>query len=222
MFAAHQVSPRLTAVGQTGVRAAAIAGLALMTVVHFGWRQSHTIAPWDFPEIFVLSSWGWEPDAISFGSMIALAGAFTFAITILIPKRGIYLFTLFFAALSVASLIQTTRWQFAHGRSFGVYSEPAAAFRQLIQPTALDGGIIIGPERGSLTYILFNMRSRSKVVMLPSGSVVDASIVGENPAWMLLQGSYDVRIDGLHPVYKTDKLVLLKKSEAPLPIATTP
>jgi len=188
------------------LRIVAIIGLLLVAAVQFVWRKNYAIAPWDFPEIFAFSSWEWRPGAIALGTAVVLAGVAAFTAIFLAPRYAVQFFIIFFVSLSVASLVQTTRWQFAHGRAFGVFAEPAMALRRLILPALIDQGIIIGPDRGSLTYVLFNMRSRSKVVLLPPGSPVDTSTVGGNPPWILLQGQYDVRINGMRPAYATDKL----------------
>jgi phosphoglycerol transferase len=218
MLAVQKLSAHSRPTATMNLRIVAALGLLLVAVLQFLWRQNYVIAPWDFPEIFAFSSWEWRPGAVALGTAVAVAGAIAFAAIILAPRHAALFFIVFFASLSVASLVQTTRWQFAHGRAFGVFAEPAMALRQLILPAAIDQGVNIGPDRGSLTYVLFNMRSRSKVVLLPPGSTVDASSVGGVPPWILLQGSYDIRVEGMHPAYKTDKLTFLTRGGPPLPI----
>src|SRR5439155_6032665 len=105
-----------------------------------------------------------------------------------------------------ASLWQTTRWQFAHERAFVPYAQPASAIRGFLSSEWLDRGVVIGPERGNLTYVLFRLRSRSRVLLLPAGSVVDAATVGNGIAWVLIAGSYDVRLEGGHVAVQTDRL----------------
>jgi len=176
------------------IRASAIMGFALLAIVQFSWRTAYAVAPWDFPEIFALSTWDWLPGSRQFGTELVLFCAAVFAAILIWPSRGPYLFAGLFVVFNLAGLDQTTRWQFAHSRALSKETAPAAALRLLIPPEDLDRGVIIAADRGDISYVLITLRSRSRVLMLPANSVVDATTVG-GASWVLLDGTFDVRLN---------------------------
>lgn len=190
MFAAAEAQPRGSKNQPSAllVRTAAVLGLALMAVIQFVWRTGYTIAPWDFPEIFVLRPSSW------IGTMIVLLGAASFAAILLWPSRGAYVFACFFMVINLASLGQTTRWQFAHARGVAPYTGTAGALRLLIPSESLDHGVIIGSDRSTISYFLVAMRSRSRVVLVPPNSVIDSATVGA-AAWAVVDGKFDLRLE---------------------------
>ncbi len=196
------------------LRAAAVMGLALMAIIQFSWRAGYTIAPWDFPEIFAFTTWTWIPGSVELGTTLVLIGVAGFAAILLWPPRGAYIFACFFLIINLASLGQTTRWQFSHARAFSPYTQTAAALRLLIPPESLDHGVIIGTDRGNVSYILVPLRSRSRVLLLPANSVVDAATVG-GAQWVILDGTFDLRLDTARVVMHKGPLTFLLLRDLP-------
>ena len=59
-----------------------------------------------------------------------------------------------------------------------------------------------------VTFTLFNLRSRSHVLLLPQQSVVSQGEVGPDVDWVLTEGPYDLRLTG-EIVVKTERLTLV-------------
>ncbi len=190
------------------LRLAALLMVGVTVVAQLWWRTAYTLAPWDFPEIWALTPAGWLADANKVGTLLLLFGAGCSLLILVLPRLVVPVFLVFFAVFNLASLVQSTRWQFAHGNGFAPYSQPAAALRLLFGPDLIDRGVVVGPDRGMITYTLFPLRSRSRVVLLPVGSVVDLAAIGANPAWVLMQGSYEDHLPG-RVIFKSAKLTLV-------------
>jgi phosphoglycerol transferase len=190
------------------LRIAGVLGIAVLLVVQFWWRHRFTLAPWDFPEIWSFGLDDFSASGARAGTILVTIGGLCLLAGILKPTYGALLFLVFVGALDASNLERVTRWQFAHGQAFGPYSRPALAMSTLLAGPALDHGIVIGPDRGMLTYTLFNMRSRSRVMLLAQDSTITPSMLDDNADWVLLQGHYDIQIPGR--VYlQTDKLTLI-------------
>jgi hypothetical protein len=197
------------------LRAAAVMGLALMATIQFSWRAGYTITPWDFPEIFGLTTWAWIPGSVEFGTTIVLVGVAGFAAILLWPSRSVYIFASFFLIINLASLVQTTRWQFSHARAFSPYTETAAALRLLIPPESLDRGVIIGVDRSNISYVVFTLRSRSRVVLLPPSSNIDAATVGAVDWVLLVDGPLKFHLDSVRLALRKGHLTFLVMRDLP-------
>lgn len=179
------------------VRLGGMLGILVLLGVQFWWRRIFSITPYDFPEIWSFALNDFSGSGPTIGTCLVVVGGVGFAAMVWLPQRGTLLFLLFFASVDVAGLLQVSKWQSAHSRAFGPYGQPAAALRILLGPTGtLDRGVIIGPDRGALTYTLFNMRSRARVLLLAPNSEVSAATIGEGADWVLLQGAYKLQIPG--------------------------
>jgi len=193
---------------KTLLRLAAVLALGVAAIAQFWWRTTYTLAPWDFPEIWALTPAGWFADARSVGTLLLAFSAACFVLLAIMPRMTVPVFLAFFAVFNLTSLVQATRWQFAHGRSFAPYEQPATALRILLGPDLIDRGVIVGPDRGMITYTLFPLRSRGRVVLLPTGSVVNAAVAGPNAAWVLMQGYYKNELPG-RVIFHSAKLTLI-------------
>ena len=185
-------------------RLVALGGFALLIAVQFCWRTNYIIVPWDFPELFALSHWDWSHRARDLGSVILLSGAGFLVAMLVRPRASVTLFVCFFSVLSSASLVQTTRWQFAHGRGLSPYADIAVAIRTLIPQDKLDKGVIVGTDRGSLSYVVVNLRSKSRVDVPPIGTVVDQNRIGKAD-WALVDRSFRVAAEGAHKALSGEK-----------------
>ena len=212
MFAAAELRPSWPTKASSDpviLRLTAVFVIGCLGIAHFWWRNAFSLAPWDFPEIWALTPNGWLADANKVSTSILAFGAICFLAIALRPRMAPMLFIFFYAVLNISSLVQTTRWQFAHGNgSFSPYSAPASALRILLGPKLVDRGIVIGPDRGLLAYTLFALRSRSRVMLLPHESVVDSNAIGPLPLWVLAQGPYDLHLNGT-VVFRTNELTLV-------------
>jgi len=194
--------------GRARLRVAALLAFSAALIAQVWWRSAWTLAPWDFPELWALTPAGWLMDANVVGTLLLAVSAICFLLIAAVPRLTVPVFLAFFAALNLTSLVQTTRWQFAHGRGFAPYSQPATALRVLLGPDLIDRGIVVGPDRGMIAYTLFALRSRSPVVLLPAGSVVASAIAPPNAAWVLMQGDYKNDLPG-RVIFHSAKLTLV-------------
>ena len=190
------------------LRIAAFLGILVLVAVQLWWRRAFSIAPWDFPEIWPFSWSDINGGRGPTGTALVLIGCICFAGMLLRPARSIGFFLVFIALLDAAGLVQVTRWQFAQSRSSEPYSLTASALNVLLAGPSLDRGLIIGPDRGMVTFTLFNLRSRSHVLLLPQQSVVSQGAVGPDVDWVLTEGPYDLRLTG-EIVVKTERLTLV-------------
>jgi hypothetical protein len=190
------------------IRAAAVVGVALMAIVQFYWRAGYTIVPWDFPEIFCLTSWGWVAGVREVGTAIVFVGVVCFVAIFIWPTRAPVLFVCFFMAVNMASHVQTVRWQFFHARQHSPETNTAAALRLLIPPESLDRGVIFSADRELVPFILIPMRSRSRVVMLPPDSVIDRANVGD-AVWVITEGKFRVQLDGAKVMLRKTNLAFI-------------
>jgi len=214
MFAvAEQCRPRANLPGLL-VRIPAIFGLATMPLAQFYWRTTYAINPFDFPELFALTSWPWQPEAWLLGSIMIACGALVFFAMIILPRFGPILFACFFCLFNLTSLRQTTVWQFAHMHGASPLTEAGFALRTLLPAEALDRGLIIAPNRIQIPYFLVALRSRSKVALVEAGSIVDDKLVG-SADWVVLEGPYDVRLDGSRLIFHKGPLTALVPQSAP-------
>jgi phosphoglycerol transferase len=196
------------------LRGAAVLGILVLMAVQFWWRAAFAIAPWDFPEIWSFTLNDFIGGRATIGTALVIIGCLCFVGTLFRPVLSVGFFLTFFAALDAASLIQVTRWQFAHGRAFAPYSQPAFALHTLLAGPTLDRGVIIGPDRGMLTYTLFNLRSRSRVLLLPQRSVLSQGMVASDVDWVLTEGPYDIQLAG-RTIVKTERLTLIAVHPVP-------
>lgn len=192
----------------TLLRVAALLSFGAALIALVWWRAAWTLAPWDFPEVWALTPAGWLVDASVVGTLLLAVSAVCFLLIAIAPRLAVPVFLAFFAAFNLTSLVQTTRWQFAHGRGFAPYSQPAAALRILLGPDLIDRGVVVGANRGIIAYTLFALRSRSPVVLLPTGSVVTSGIAKPNAAWVLMQGDYKDNLPG-RVIFNSAKLTLV-------------
>jgi phosphoglycerol transferase len=190
------------------LRGAAAIGILVLLVVQFWWRATFSIAPWDFPEIWSFASNDFIGSGATIGTALVIVGCLCFGGILFRPAFSIRFFIPFFAILNASSLVQVTRWQFAHGRAFAPYSQPAYALHTLLTEPMLDRGLIIGPDRGVLSYALFNLRTRSRVLLLPEHSILSQVLVGPDVDWVLAEGAYDIQLPG-RVVIKAERLTFI-------------
>jgi hypothetical protein len=188
--------------------------LAASAVTYFFWREYYTITPFDFPEIFALSTWAFAPSVPAVALWSVLIGVFAALAVLLVPQRLPAIFASYFLIFNVLSLSQTATWQIAHARSFAPFAQAAAAIAKIIPPSLIDRGYIVGPDAGELAYILFAMKSRSHASVTPAGSLLDRATLGPAVAWVLVDGKYDVRIEGSQVALRTEKLTLYNLSNS--------
>jgi phosphoglycerol transferase len=198
------------------IRAAALLGVAVALFALFYWRSKYVVNPYDFPELFALTDEPWSENASRVSIVILTTAVATFAACAAIPRRAPLIFAAFFVILGLASLIQTTRWQFYDNQCCGVAYREALAIRDLL-PTSLDNGLVIGRNYNELSFVLFALRSRSQVVMLPSPSVLDKSILNAKANWVLLLGDYDSSLIHGHIALQTPSLkLIIREPQSPL------
>lgn len=215
MFAVNEQCHSHAVGSKLFLRVPAILGLAIVVIAQLFLRVTFTVNPFDFPELFVFTSWPWWPTIWLLGTVAGVVGVIVFAAIIAWPGFGPALFACYFVFLNVLSLHQTIIWQFAHMHGIRPLTEAGSVLRMLLPPDALDRGMIIAPDREKIPYFLFALRSRSQVALLAPNSIVNEDTIG-SAEWVVLEGRYDVHLEGARVLFRRDPLTVLVRQSTPL------
>jgi hypothetical protein len=156
-------------------------------------QRAFTIYPWDYPEIFSISSWG----GYSLGWPVILMGCIVYLLISIRPRLHLILFPVFILVLFSASSYSVIKWQFAYSRSVdvGPLSDQGRALRNILPEAERSRGLIIGSSRyGKMSYFLFGFSSDAWVLVVPEGESITLDMIPPNIDWVVLLDHYDVNI----------------------------
>ena len=160
----------------------------------FGRRFLH-IYPWDYPDLTVLyvsdnDSWH-EPALWSFRFIFIVAAVATAACLALPKTWARYVAIAYLTLWIVVANRQNTAFQRITSQTLGTLTTEA---RTLTSMADLDhrGGVVVGSQRhGPLSYILFGLAARARVLVRPDGSTILERDLPVECEWVLCNGNFN-------------------------------
>jgi hypothetical protein len=171
---------------------------ALFLFIYFV-KSSYKIYPWDYPELFVFFSehnfYNWtfsSPSFLSFYLIIFIL-LFGFLFSVYRPNFFKFFSIINLCILLIFGNLREFLWAKSHltNNSNAIFS--GQFFNRSIESSNPGDGLFIGNERyGSDAYFLLNFSRSPYIFQLPSGYVVDQSIVKEFK-WVVMSNDYVVK-----------------------------